>query len=1427
MAKAQAPSPNFTADPVAGCSPLVVRFTDQSSGSPTSWFWDFGNGATSTLKDPSTTYFVPGTYTATLTATNADGSKTLTRLQYITVYGNPEVAFTVPDSTGCYPFPVQFSDKTTASTGTSNTNWVWDLGDGTQSTEQHPSTVYQNNGSYTVSLRVINDKGCLSMATKHAFIKIDGGVKAGFDFVPPLTCQTPFVLQFQNTSTGPGQLSYAWQFGDGNTSAETSPTHTYNNIGTFSVTLVTKSSEGCVDTLKKENLVNLQNTTTAFMAPDSVCVGDAVRFTNTSSAGAISTTWTFGDGSSSGAFSPVKTFTTPGTYTVRLLQSYGVCTDSATKNIQVFARPAAAFTADTTINCQPPLTVRFQNASTGAGSYQWNFGDGGTSTEANPSHTYTTYGNFRVTLVVTNESGCTDTYRLPRSVFISKPVIDFTLVPEKGCAPLPVSFSPNVTAPDPVVSYLWDFGDGTTAAGGRPSHTYTAPGMYTVKLTVITASGCTETKVVEKAVAVGKNPEVSFSALPNTVCAFQPVQFTNTTTGGNTWQWHFGDSTTSTDKNPVHFYTDTGTFSIKLIADHNGCKDSIEIKDYVTIKPPIASFMYRTSCTNKLFYTFTDRSVGAKTWQWDFGDGATSTEQSPVHTFPGYGTYTVQLTVGNDTCFHQSKMVIRIVSGAPDFTALPPVACKGTPVRFAADTINAANIRSYSWNFGYGGLWGSGDTASVVYPRSGIYNVTLTVRDYNGCVDSTVKKQAIRIGGPTAVIQAKNNNGCKGLEATFTDVSRDDGRAKITAWEWDLGDGTVVNQTTPAPIKHRYEKAGRYDVSLLVTDTAGCNDRLALLGLVRTSDISAGFVSADTVSCPGAAIRFTNTSKAIASYNSVWSFGNGTTSQQQSPQAMYTADGFYSVRLKITDVYGCTDSLTRSNYISIKSPVAAFTVNDSVSTCTPFQVQYTNNSSYYVQHVWDLSGGTSRMNNPIQFYNTPGTYETKLVVWSPGGCTDTAWKTISVYDIGATRLDYLPLDGCKPLTVDLKATTPVKMDFIWDFGDGTILSSKDTTAQHVYNFFGNFVPKIIMINSGGCVVAVPGSDIIRIKGATVSFDLDNKLLCDSGMVRFSDSTVFNNPISTYTWNFGDGTTSNLPSPAHFYSGPGLYNVSLSVLTQNNCVDTFRLQHPVKVVASPAIRIAGDSVICAGEGITHLGMFEWTDTSAVRWAWQFPNGNKADVQMPQRQNYTNTGTFRVQATATNSIGCRDTAYQTIYVNPIPTVTLPSVITTTVGTPVILPAVYSDSMKAYNWTVTDGLSCTTCPQPMAAPKFDTKYTVQFTNRFGCRNEASVQVILLCNNDNVFLPNTFSPNADGSNDLFYVRGKGLSRVKMLRIFNRWGQVVFERANFNVNDATVGWDGTYKGAKPVPDVYVYQVEIFCDNSKTVKFEGNVALIQ
>lgn len=122
---------------------------------------------------------------------------------------------------------------------------------------------------------------------------------------------------------------------------------------------------------------------------------------------------------------------------------------------------------------------------------------------------------------------------------------------------------------------------------------------------------------------------------------------------------------------------------------------------------------------------------------------------------------------------------------------------------------------------------------------------------------------------------------------------------------------------------------------------------------------------------------------------------------------------------------------------------------------------------------------------------------------------------------------------------------------------------------------------------------------------------------------------------------------------------------------------------------------------------------------------------------------------------------------------------------------------------------------------------QYTVAFTDSNSCRNTGSILVKALCKNSNVFVPNTFSPNADGSNDYFFPRGTGIDRVRFMRIFNRWGEVVFEKYDFPINIATQGWDGTSKGKKANADVYIYQLELYCQNGEIISSTGNITLIR
>ena len=1422
------PVANFTAAPLAGCSPLIVNFQDLSTGTPSSWNWNFGNGNTSTLQNPIASYFTPGTYTVTLVVTNAGGSNTLVRTNYITVYEPPTVDYSASITAGCFPLRVQLTDLSTPGAGNTNISWDWDFGNGQTSTLQNPQVTYTTAGIFNVTLKVTNDKGCVRTLSRPAYINVTPGVKASFTNTVPTVCSAPANISFTNTSTGPPVLSYLWDFGDGNTSALPSPTHTYLTNGTYIATLITFSSAGCQDTMRSSPIV-IGGITTIFTGPASACVNETVSFTVTSNPVPNIANWVFGDGGIGVGINVSHSYAATGVYTIKMYNTYAYCVDSFSRDITINPRPVADFTSPDTIGCQPPRTVNFQDLTTGgATGWQWDFGDGNTSTAQNPTHTYNSYGSFNVTLIATNGFGCTDTIVKPAFIRIRRAIMSVPQLPDRGCIPFTISPVPIVNSLDLVTSWEWLFGDGGTSTLQNPTHTYTVQGTYTVKLIITTSTGCRDTLTLNSAVQVGSTPVANFSATPNPVCARQPVQFTDLSVPADEWHWDFGDGGTSILQNPIHNFNDTGYFDITLIAYNNGCPDTVVFNNYIYVKPPIARIVVTPDCLNRLRFQFTDLSIGALTWEWDFGDGSPfDNTQNPVHIYPTLGTYAVRLVVTNAGCADTTIVPVYALDERANFTADQNILCKIATVNFSPTGFTTANIVSYTWDFGDGNTATvTTPTTSHTYTNSGTFTVTLTITDLNGCTSTFVRPNYIRVNGPLANFSAANVSGCTGLVTTFTNLSTTDGQNNIVNWQWHFGDGVIQDFTGP-PFQHTYTSVGVFSVKLVITDASGCKDSLTLANLVTATDPVPDFV-VDTLTCPGAVLTFTNTT-APTGLTAAWDFGDGNTSGLTSPTHSYAATGLYTVKLKVQDGFGCSDSLTRINYIRVALPQPAFTVSDSVTSCTPLEVQFTNTSTFFSSVFWDFGTGqgVSTLNNPIHYFSTPGVYPIKLVVTSPGGCKDSVIKTIRVYDTAGSRLNYTPTGGCKPLTINMNTLTPGPMvSWFWDFGDGNTQVSTSSSASHVYSSYGIFVPKVIMEDPSGCLIPLQGIDTILVLGAKANFGIDTAFFCDFGTVHFTDSTTFNDPIVQYHWTFGDGGISNLQQPSHLYNTQGIFNVQLAVQTQGGCRDTIMKPAVVKVINRPLIDINGDSVICINTSILHTGVLLRTDTSAVSWQWIFPNNITYNVQNPPLQLYTVAGTYNITVYAINSSGCKDTTRQTIVVNPLPNVTMPGQLTITAGFPVLIPATYTANTVNWVWSPPAGLSCINCPTPSAGPKIKTLYQVFFTDVNNCSNTGSIQINVLCSKDNLFIPNTFSPNGDGSNDVFYPRGAGLERVKMLRIFNRWGEVVYEKRDFPVNIASLGWDGKFKGQKPKADVYIYQAEVFCDTGELIILNGNIALI-
>ncbi|MDQ3682862.1 MAG: PKD domain-containing protein, partial [Bacteroidota bacterium] len=752
------PVANFNSDIQSGCSPIVVNFQDLSVGNPTSWLWDFGNGATSTKQNPSTTYFQSGAYDIKLTATNANGSNTVIKRAFINVYDQPLPDFKVDKVSGCSPVRVQFSDTSTTPANTKISAWKWDFGDGGSSTAQNPQYIYKNPGNYTVTLSISNDKGCTRVITKPNLIDVATGVVPGINYVDPSVCSAPATVNFTNASTGPGTLTYRWNFGNGNTSTAKDPSNLYNRNGTYNVSLNVISSSGCSDSTAISIVIGKVNTD--FTIPATICPKTRAQFLNNSNPRPIRSSWQFSNGFTDTTRNTFATFDTAGTYTVTLTNTYTVCTDVLTKTFTVSAAPAVNFTASDTGKCNIPFAVNFSTSTT-AVSYLWDFGDSTSSTQSNASHTYTKFGDYTVSLIATGANGCSDTLRKPAFIKVRKPVISFPNLPTGGCIPYTFSFLSKIETVDLVTSYKWDFGDGVgTSTLEKPSYTYSKQGTYAVSLTITTKGGCTETFRLNDAVKVGSKPVADFKSDVTTACANPGVSFTNLSTNATTFKWELSDGSSSTAKDPTIIFSDTGWIDVKLIADNNGCKDSITKLRYIFINPSVSKFNYQPDCNNKLQYTFTDNSIGALTWNWNFGDGTTFTGPNPpVHNFPANGTYNVSLTTTNGSCSYEISRTITIADYTPDFTSTSREGCKPFTTTFYPSAPNAPAIKSYIWDFGDGNPidFGQGTYGQFSYANSGTYNITLTTIDTFGCKNVITKNAYIRVNGPVANFTSVSN----------------------------------------------------------------------------------------------------------------------------------------------------------------------------------------------------------------------------------------------------------------------------------------------------------------------------------------------------------------------------------------------------------------------------------------------------------------------------------------------------------------------------------------------------------------------------------------------------------------------------------------------------------------------------------------------
>ncbi len=1507
---AQTPVANFTATPLSGCAPLIVQFTSTSTGNPTSYQWTLGNGVNTVQQNPSTAYTTPGTYTVTLTVTNANGSDTKTVTNYITVVPAPTISFSALDTDNCPPFQVQFVNSTTFnSTGAGVYNWSF--GDGNTSALTSPQNIYYTPGQYTVTLVATNGAGCTSSLTKPGFIKVFSPPVGNITANPTSYCGTPANINFTASATGTGPYTYNWDYGDGGTGVGVATSHVYNLPGIYTITLYVTDGNGCMDTVVKPNYVAIGTLGANFTtAPVTGCANVPVQFNNTS-AGGTSYFWNFGDGNTSTLANPTHTYAAGGTYNVKLAIYDGPCGDSVTLPVTINPAPNVNFSFTPNQPCPAPTQVQFNNLSNGATSYYWNFGDGNISNLASPSHTYATNNYFPVGMTATNAFGCSSTKW--DTIKIHSLGVYVTPANPKGCVPFNVGFGEMIYAVDPITqgwytypysisSYSWNFGDGGTSNSQSPSHTYVNPNnVYNAALTVTTSNGCTATGIT--LVSVGDKPTASFIGFPDTLCVNTKVHFVNTTTDTvltTSYTWQMGDGNVYLGKTPDYAYTHSGIYNVSLIASNFGCTDTFTVDSAAVILAPTAIWSEKYSCDTPLFVQFYDTlSVEPTSHIWYFGDGNTDTSKNPGHLYASLGTYTVSLVTFNNIygCSDTETRTIELIDPALDFVTPDTAICQGDSILFTPSYSHTPS--GYTWLInGSLPIWPYGPASNpnpssgawgYRFNQKGIYDVSVYTTDIHGCNDTTTRPHYVLVAKPQVLFSATPTVGCVPMSVLFEDTSVHLPGVYSVTRNWNFGNGTAT--TTNDTISNLYPVAGIYNVTLTVTDNVGCTDVLSRIGYIDVRKPVAAFSVDDSTACIGQQLTFTNASSGV-NPGYLWDFGDGTTSTNAAPVKSYSQTGLYDVKLIVTDASGCQDSLIKTAWISVTKPDAQFASSDTQALCPPLSVVFNNLSVGGTSYAWDFGNGSlSALQNPTTIYATPNLYQVSLVVTNADGCTDTAYGHVNVLGY-AGGLSYTPVTGCSPLTVEFQSNIYGVATMIWDFNDGVTapLNGKDTIS-HTFITPGKYLPQLILSDNAGCTTASSGLDTIYVDSVWVGFVAAPP--CVNTPVVFTDTsyTLFA-PISGWVWKTINGQTSTAASPSFVFPNTGSFPVTLIAKSAWGCTDS--VTRSITIYDLPVVTAAFDTLICKGDattisaagantyswlpstglacatcqstsaapvtttpyvvtgtdqrgcknkdtvvisvkyvttsfaapggGICADSIFQLKAWGADRFEWS-PSQTLDDYTKPDPiASPDRTTTYVVTAWEASCLP--DTHQVKVIVYPRPDVDAGKDDTIMAGTSVVLIATSSDFVS-FLWSPETTLSCTSCTAPSASPRVTTTYKVIATSDKGCRAYDSVTIHLMCDNSQVFIPNTFTPNNDGQNDVFYPRGEGMKSITSFRIYNRWGELVFERRGFQLNDASSGWDGTSKGATLGSDIFIYSIEGICDSGETLIWKGDVTLLR
>ena len=1313
----------------------------------------------------------------------------------------PELDFDY--SVNCDGYTVDFSNSSINSPG-----YEWNFGDpgtsGDTSTDSDPSYVYPEFGPYQVTLTT--PASALCKDTISTIIDVPERILiAGFDYAL-LSCEsTQQTIEFNDLSVNnlTTTVQWDWDFGPLGTATGTNPTITVNSDQTVTATLTITTDEGCTSTYTESFDVSLIQTN--LETPKLICRGGSVEL-NPLGNPAYQYQWSPSTGLDfTDVMNPIASPNETTVYTVTVTQ-FGFDTCSIIRNVIVVVPPdiELSTTGDVT-TCDGEATVLASTVE--LADLEW-FDQTNMVIDIDNELTVPVSGVNQYEVVATDQFGCVES----EIVTISGGPVSIEAGPDQiVCSNEPINVFVQNLDPNDILTYNWSPGSGIVSGANTATPVISnAAGETTFYVEVESQFGCTSNDTVFVAV-VDSAIDLDFEAIVQ--CNGSTVEFVNQSSNAYNYVWNFGDPTTTADTstlaNPTYTYQEMGTYYAQLTILYNdlSCVDDAIVP--IEIEEPILyadfDFQYDNCSEDSIVISFTDLSFNflddTNGWTWTFSNGEVINEQNPTITIyyfdaPLSANLTINTEIGCSASLTEQINVEFIQTSLADTIVL----CYGDTTQL-----------NPTGNTGYTYSW---------FPTTGLDDPSAANPNASPDVTTTYYTNVTLFGADTCSIQR---------EITVfvpTPIEVDATEDNVTCWlPVDLN---VVGNV--APLDYTWYANGDIigtgpDINVVPDTTTlyyvfgedqyNCFNFDSLY--ITVPEIIELETTPDSITCGQPIIISVDGNVNPLEY--VWTDANGVVIGMGSTlEVDPTVSEVYYI--DVFDQYQCTVG----DSVLVTNGEVDLTTDGIVISCPVDSIQLNAinlDAIDMLDYQWEvvvgggmiLSGGNTSM--PWVSTN-PGVNIFHVDVENQFGCTYLDSVTVIMSAFEPIVLDTIRI--CPGISTPINPGANGNYEYVWSPAIGL---DDNTLPNPEATLFEDMVYTVMITDFGG--VDTCGAELqvyVQVNPDMELSTFGDTILCDYGDVGVSANSIYG---EAYTWYDDEGLTNQIGTGDEITVSPvGASTYWVVSEDDLGCLDTGQ----VLINAFPLdFYLQPDYDLCINQEL-EIEVINNAGDQILTYLWG-PSGEIIMGGTSAVATVSPQDTSIYFVTVTNQYGCE--GMDTTQVNVIDmgvglfALAEPDTIILNSGMVSYLTTIDFPGYD-YTWSPAESLDYADIFNPIASPEETTTYIVSVEGDNGCSSSREVTVVVIdpsCSEPFVFIPSGFTPNGDGENDVFYVRGNNIDEV-YLAVYNRWGQKLFE-----TNDKEIGWDGVFKGRELPPDVYGFYLEAKCFNGDTYFKKGNITLIR